>query len=137
MTRRMWRWVAVAAGLFATACGSSSNSAAPAPTQCTPPATATVFWRQDVYPILAAQCVACHGDNQSSRPKLASVDPDVAYSAARSEVNLANPSQSNLVVLPTGNSGHPVEMDPAQAATVTKWIEECAQNNSSGTTVTP
>ena len=131
MTRRIWKWVAVAvaAALGLAACGSSSSTSAPAPAQCTPPATPTTLFREDVYPVLVAQCIACHGDNQSVRPKLASLDPEVSYSAARTEVNLSNAAQSNLVVLPLGGSGHPVELDPAHAASITKWIEECAQDN--------
>ena len=136
MTGRISRWMGAAAALGLAACGSSSTSSSPAPGQCTPPATPTTFFRQDVYPILTGQCVACHGDDQSARPKLASMDPEVSYSAARAEVDVSNPSQSKLVVLPNGGSGHPDELNDAQTATITKWIQECAQDNSRDTTGT-
>lgn len=135
MTRRTWTWVAAAAALGLSACGSSSTSSA-APGQCTPPAKPTTFFKEDVYPILATQCVACHGDNQTARPKFASIDPQVSYSAVKTEVDVTNPPQSRLVTLPRGGTGHPVEMTDAQAATVTKWIGECAQDNSRDTTAT-
>jgi cytochrome c5 len=142
MTRKILTWAtAIAAALGLAACGSSSSSGSPAPppstpSTCTPPAVPTATFRDDVYPILMSQCVACHGDNQSSRPKLASADPEVAYSAAKAEVDPSNATSSPLVVLPNGANGHPDALSDAQTATIVRWIEECAQDNARNTTTT-
>jgi hypothetical protein len=140
MTGRTSRWALAAAAVGLAACGSSSSSnpaPAPGPTTCTPPATPTVTFRDDVYPILLTECGACHGDNQSSRPKLASADPQVAYSAVRAEVDPSNATSSRLIVSGNGGNGHPVDaLTDAQTATITRWIQECAQDNARSTTTT-
>ncbi len=140
MTKTRWMWVAAfAAALGLAACGSDSNDSpapapaptpTPTPTGCTPPATATTYFRQDVYPTLTSRCIPCHVDAQAALPRFASIDPDVSYSAVKAEVNTTAPASSNLLVRANGGSGHPDQLSDAQTATITKWIQECAQNNS-------
>ncbi len=132
-----WVWGAALVGALGLAgCGDDSNGSSSAAAQCTPPATPTTFFAQDVYPTLTAQCTPCHNDAQSARPKFASLDPSVSYSAVRSEVDTANPAQSPLLVRANGGSGHPDQLSDVQTATITKWIQECAQNNSRDVTPT-
>ena len=132
-----WVWTAALVAVLGLAgCGDDSTSTSPAASQCTPPATATTFFVQDVHPVLTAQCTPCHNDAQSARPKFASLDPSVSYSAVRSEVDTANPAQSPLLVRANGGSGHPDQLSDVQTATITKWNQECAQNNSRDVTPT-
>ena len=79
MTTR-WMWVvAAAAALGLAACGDDDDDERRRPRrrprQCTPPATATTYFRQDVYPIASTRCTPCHGDAATSLPKFASLDP--------------------------------------------------------------
>ena len=131
MGTRAWAWVGVVSAAVALGgCGSSSSSSSPAPATCTPPSTPTVTFRDDVYPILSSQCTPCHSDAQSGLPKFASMDPVTAYSATQTFVDPSNAASSLLVLNPTGHNGHPDRITDAQAATITQWIKECAQDNS-------
>lgn len=142
MNRRTWTWVLAAAALGLAACGDDDDddggAAAPGPTPatCTPPATATAYFHEDVHPILTSRCIPCHDDSATSLPKYGSADRTTAYTAARAAVDPENATSSRLLVRANGGQGHPDRLDDAQTATVTRWIQECAQNNSRDVTAT-
>lgn len=136
-TTRTLTWVVAAAALGLAACGDDDDGAgAPAPATCTPPATATTYFHEDVHPILTSRCTPCHADTQTTRAKYGSADRAIAYAAARAAVDPSNVTSSRLVTLPNGASGHPDQLSDAQTATITRWIQECAQNNSRDATAT-
>lgn len=143
MNRRTWTWVLAAAALGLAACGDDDDddgggaaAPGPSPATCTPPATATVFFHDDVHPVLTSRCIPCHGDTATSLPKYGSADRTTAYTAARAAADTANPASSRLVTRPNGAQGHPDQLDDAQTATIARWIQECAQNNSRDVTAT-
>ena len=53
-----------------------------------------------VHPLLTANCVACHVDSamDAQSPFFADSNPDTAYDAARSKIDLDNPSNSRFVL---------------------------------------
>jgi hypothetical protein len=143
MTNR-WLWaVLVAAGLGLAACGDDDNggggAAAPGPTGCTTTAAATVFFHEDVHPILVAKCTPCHGDAATTLPKFGSADRTTSYTAAHAAVNTTTPSQSLLIRKGDAQVTHGGgdQLDPAQVTTITKWVQECALNNSRLDPTTP
>ncbi len=132
MTRSVWA-VTAAAAIGLAACGSdnSNSNNNTKPSTCTPPATATVKFSTDVYPILTAKCGTCHNDASTTLPKFASASVQTSYQAVSADVDTANPPQSKLIVWGTGGNGHPggAALSSADAQTIQKWISECAQNN--------
>ncbi|WP_045856929.1 LamG domain-containing protein [Teredinibacter purpureus] len=52
-----------------------------------------------VYPLLASHCASCHSEDSAlqQQPYIGSSDIDVAYDAARSKINLDEPTNSRLV----------------------------------------
>jgi hypothetical protein len=135
MTNRRMGAVVVAAALGLAACGDDDDdgAAAPGPQTCTPPAAATTFFVEDVHPLLQAQCTPCHGDAAPTLPKFGSADRTTAYDATRAAVNTTTPAQSALLRKGDGQVAHGGGdvLDPEHVATLTAWIEECAQDNSS------
>jgi hypothetical protein len=137
MTNR-WLWaVLVAAGLGLAACGDDDNggggAAAPGPTGCTTTAAATVFFHEDVHPILTTKCGACHSTAWGS------TDRTTAYTAAKAQVDVTAPAQSALIRKGDNQVAHGGgdQLDPQQVATITKWVQECAPNNSRLDPTTP
>jgi mono/diheme cytochrome c family protein len=133
MTKRnLWAVMAVAAlGLGLAACGDDDddNGGTP-PATCTPPATATVRFSTDVYPVLTANCTPCHGD-AGTASKYGSATSGTSYAAAAAKVTTATPAQSPLLVFGNGGSSHPGgdKLSDADSLKVQQWITECAQNN--------
>jgi hypothetical protein len=128
----MWA-MGIAAALGLAACGDDDDdggAAAPAPTTCTPPATSTVFFAEDVHPMLQTRCTPCHSDTATTLPKFASTDRTTSYTAARAAVNTTTPAQSQLLVRGNGGSGHADQLLDEHVQLVTSWVTECAQNNS-------
>ncbi len=63
------------------------------------PASSSLF-AGSVYPLLTQHCAECHSESARvpQSPFFASSDVDVAYSAAKSKIDLNNPSSSRFVV---------------------------------------
>lgn len=132
MTNR-WVWaLAVAAGLGLAACGDDDDdNGGGTPPGCQPPATATVFFHDDVHSILRSRCTPCHGDEQTLLPEFASTVRTTSYSATIDAVNTTSAAQSNLIRKGDGQVTHGGGdvLDPAHVTSITTWITECAQNN--------
>ncbi len=134
MTRSVWAVGVAAAVLGLAACGSdngSSSNGGNKPAACTPPATPTVKFSANVYPILTAKCGTCHNDASTTLPKFASASVQTSYQAVSQFVDTAHPAQSPILVWGTGGNAHPggAALDTTDAQTVQTWITECAQNN--------
>ncbi|HEX9049634.1 MAG TPA: hypothetical protein VF841_03790 [Anaeromyxobacter sp.] len=133
MTRSAWVVAAAAIGL--AACGSDSSSGntggSNKPSACTPPATATVKFSTDVYPILTANCGTCHNDASTTLPKFGSASVQTSYQAVQGFVDTANPAQSKLLVWGNGGNMHPGgdRLSDTDTQKIQTWITECAQNN--------
>ncbi|MDX1698627.1 MAG: hypothetical protein R3308_10090, partial [Thiohalobacterales bacterium] len=63
------------------------------------PASSALF-ASTVHPVLTANCSNCHVDSATfpQSPFFADSDPDAAYDAAKSKINLANPADSRFVI---------------------------------------
>jgi len=63
------------------------------------PAASTLFG-STVHPLLMAHCAGCHVESaqNAQSPFFAASDPDAAYAAARSKMDLDNPANSRFVV---------------------------------------
>ncbi len=133
MTRSVWAVAAAVLGLGLAACGGSSSGSNGnnKPSACTPPATATVKFSTDVYPILTSKCGTCHNDQSTTLPKFGSASKDTSYQAVSQFVNTATPAQSPIIVWGTGGNSHPggAALSATDAQAVETWISECAQNN--------
>jgi hypothetical protein len=130
----MWA-LGVAAAVGLAACGDDDDEApapAPGPATCTPPTTPTVFFADDVHPLLQAQCTPCHGDSATTLPKYGSADRATAYTAVRAAVNPTAPAQSTLIRKGDAQVAHGGgdALDPEHVASITAWVTECARNNS-------
>ncbi len=134
MTRSVRAVAAAVLGLGLAACGGSSSGSgggSSKPTACTPPATATVKFSTDVYPILTASCGTCHNDQSSTLPKFGSASVQTSYQAVQQFVDTANPAQSPILVWGTGGNSHPGgdRLGTSDAQKIQTWISECAQDN--------
>ncbi len=129
MKRSVW---AMAAAIGLAACGSDSNdNSSNKPAACTPPATQTVKFSTDVYPILTANCGTCHNDASTTLPKFGSATMATSYQAVQGFVNTANPAQSPLLVKGNGGSSHAGgdKLSDSDTQKIQTWITDCAQNN--------
>ncbi len=134
MTRSVWAVVAAAAAIGLAACGSDNNNGnntGSKPAACTPPATPTVKFSSDVYPILTANCGTCHNDASTTLPKFGSASMQTSYQAVQGFVDTAHPAQSQILVWGNGGNSHPGgdKLSDTETQTIQTWITECAQNN--------
>jgi hypothetical protein len=108
------------------------------------PADSSIF-AVTVHPVLAANCAGCHTDSSANAqsPFFANSDPDSAYEAARSKIDLDTPANSRFVVRlrdefhncwDPNNTG---SSDCAASATVMESAITAFANSISVTTVDP
>src|SRR5437762_10338150 len=64
------------------------------------PTAGTPSFQSTVYPLLTSFCSGCHTSSSATaqQPYFASADPNEAYAAAQSKMNLASPDQSRFYV---------------------------------------
>src|SRR5437762_12118433 len=64
------------------------------------PTAGTPGFQSTVYPLLTSFCSGCHTSSSATaqQPYFASADPNEAYAAAQSKMNLASPNQSRFYV---------------------------------------
>src|SRR5512133_2616259 len=130
MMRSVWAVLAAAAVIGLAACGSDNNNGSSnKPAACTPPATSTVKFSSDVYPILTANCGTCHGDASTTLPKFGSTSVQTSYQSVQGFVNTASPAQSQLIVWGNGGNAHPGgdKLSETDTQKIQTWISECAQ----------
>ena len=82
-----------------------------------------VKFAQDIVPIFAAKCIACHS---TQTPVMKA---DVAFAQiVPNYVNTTTPADSKIYTVPTSGT-HGGSVSAAQAALILQWIKEGAKNN--------
>jgi hypothetical protein len=114
--RGSWWGIGVALALGA-GCGGNDNGDASGAGD--PP----VSFKQQVHPVLAAKCGACHGAVWGS------ADVNTSYQAARLKVETSTPANSDLYERGNGQAGHQKVFSDEEAALVLEWIVQGAKND--------
>ncbi len=98
ITSYITAWAGDAAASSATIVLEEPPIKDPGDSKTFPPDSA--LFAQTIHPILTARCSTCHIEASASSisPFFAAADPDAAYEAAKSKINLDTPANSRLVV---------------------------------------